>query len=120
MLSPVDPLDELTSREPIFHRPALGTDFESMITDDFWEVGASGRAYTRAHVLEVLGERMRNPPEDHWETSDFRCQELAPDVYLLTYALRQGERRTRRATIWRHTPGGWKIQYHQGTEVQGQ
>ena len=116
----MEPLDELIKREPIFHRPELGTDFDSMITEDFWEVGASGRVYTREHVLAVLADRVRNPPEDHWESSGFRCQELAPDLYLLTYALRQGERRTRRATIWRRTNEGWKIQFHQGTEVRGQ
>jgi hypothetical protein len=113
-------LDELMEREPIFHRPELDTDFPAMITEDFWEVGASGRVYTREDVLAVLDERMRNPPEDHWESSDFRCQRLAPDLYLLTYALRQSDRRTRRSTIWRRTPDGWKIQFHQGTVVQGE
>ena len=49
-------LAELSSREPIFHRPELGTnrtDFEMMTLEDFWEVGASGRRYTRKYVLEV-------------------------------------------------------------------
>jgi hypothetical protein len=88
----MDPLDELTSREPTFYRPAPGTDVASMLTDDFWEVGASGRVYDREQILAILADRMRNPPEDHWETGDVRCQELAPDVYLLTYALRRGGR----------------------------
>ncbi len=42
---------ELSGREPIFHRPEFGTtrsDFEKMTADDFWEVGASGRRYSRA------------------------------------------------------------------------
>jgi hypothetical protein len=44
---------------------------------------------------------------------------LAEDVYLLTYTLIQGnERKTRRSTIWQHTPEGWKIVYHRGTIVQ--
>jgi hypothetical protein len=53
-------LDELVSREPIFHRPELGTtrtDFENMITEDFWEVGASGRRYSRDFVLAELEKR---------------------------------------------------------------
>src|SRR5579883_2763275 len=44
---------ELRNREPIFHRPELGTarvDFERMTVEDFWEVGASGRCYSRNHV----------------------------------------------------------------------
>src|SRR5208337_4880717 len=53
-------LDELKSREPIFHHPELGTtraDFDKMMAPDFWEVGASGRRYSRGYVLEVLVRR---------------------------------------------------------------
>ncbi len=115
-------LAELRCREPIFHRPELGTkreDFEGMTTADFWEVGASGRRYTRKYVLDALEEQHRSPVEEVWETTDFRCQELAVDVFLLTYTLRQqGGRITRRATIWRRSADGWKIVFHQGTIVQ--
>lgn len=119
-------LAELTRREPIFHRPELGTtrtDFEEMTADDFWEVGASGRRYSRAYVLETLEKRFAHPQEDVWETSDFHCRRLAADVYLLTYTLVQKPvqsrlRRTRRATIWQRTAEGWKIVYHQGTTIQ--
>jgi hypothetical protein len=55
-----------------------------------------------------------------WETSDFRCQRLAEDLYLLTYTLLQDRvRLTRRSTVWRRTPDGWKIVFHQGTIAQG-
>ncbi|HET7330072.1 DUF4440 domain-containing protein [Dyella sp.] len=113
-------LEQLRDREPIFHRPELGTtrtDFEAMTEPDFWEVGASGRRYSRQYVLDVLEERYRHPVEDDWQTSDFHCREIAADNYLLTYTLRQGARITRRATLWRHTAQGWKIVYHQGTLV---
>jgi hypothetical protein len=116
-------LEELRSREPIFHRPELGktrADFESMTEADFWEIGASGRRYSREYVLDVLEDRYKsgNPTEDGWEAADFHCRELASDVYLLTYTLSQGERKTRRATIWRRSGQGWKIVFHQGTLVQ--
>ena len=91
-----------------------------MVDDDFWEVGASGRRYTRKYVLEVLETRARTPEEELWETTDFRCQELAIDLYLLTYTLRQGERITRRTTIWRRVAADWKIVFHQGTIVAEQ
>jgi len=114
-------LAELRRREPIFHRPefgATGAEFESMVDDDFWEIGASGRRYTRKYVLEVLENRVLTPGEDLWETTDFRCQELASGLYLLTYTLRQGERITRRSTIWRRVDPDWKIVFHQGTIVE--
>jgi hypothetical protein len=114
-------LDELRQREPIFHRPEFGTtrsDFESMTDPAFWEVGASGRRYSREYVLATLEKRSASPAEDLWETRDFHCREIAPDNYLLTYTLLQGERVTRRSTIWRRTAQGWKILYHQGTVVE--
>jgi len=115
-------LAELSAREPIFHRPELGTtraDFEKMMVEDFWEVGASGRRYSRTYALDELEKRHSSPHSDIWETLDFHCRRLAPDVYLLTYTLIQNKtRRTRRATIWQRTAEGWKIVYHQGTIIQ--
>jgi len=115
-------LAELSIREPIFHRPEFGTtraDFENMTTDDFWETGASGRRYSRQFVLDELEKRYAAPHDDIWETSEFQCRRLSEDTYLLTYTLLQDHLRlTRRATIWRKTPDGWKIVYHQGTVVE--
>jgi hypothetical protein len=115
-------LAELSRREPIFHRPECGTtraDFEKMTAADFWEVGASGRRYSRAYVLGELEKRYAAAHSEVWETTDFQCRRLAPDVYLLTYTLIQEKtRRTHRATIWQMTAEGWKVVYHQGTIVQ--
>jgi hypothetical protein len=114
-------LDELRRREPIFHHPGFGTsraDYMRMTADDFWEIGASGQRYGREFVLDALEARLANPvDESDWESRDFHVRELAPDVYLLTYTLRQGERLTRRSTIWRRADGDWKIVFHQGTVV---
>jgi hypothetical protein len=114
---------ELMRREPIFHRPELGTtraDFENMTDEAFWEVGASGRRYGRQYVLDELEKRFAGPAqaEDSWQARDFHCLEIAADNYLLTYTLSQGARVTRRSTLWRRTAQGWKIVYHQGTLVE--
>jgi hypothetical protein len=115
-------LAELSSREPIFHRPEFGTtraDFERMTTEDYWETGASGRRYSRQSVLDELEKRFSVPHADVWETNDFHCRRLSGDTYLLTYTLLQDKQRlTRRTTVWQSTSGGWKIVYHQGTIVQ--
>ncbi|MFZ0499239.1 MAG: hypothetical protein WAM52_08890 [Steroidobacteraceae bacterium] len=117
-------LQELRSREPVFHRPEFGTtraDFEAMTEASFWEVGASGRRYSRDHVLHVLEDRHQVAShlalEDTWEATDFACRELGSNTYLLTYTLAQGQRKTRRATVWRRSAAGWKIVFHQGTIV---
>jgi hypothetical protein len=124
-VQPLDPanldvLNELIQREPIFHRPEFGTtrqDFENMTTETFWEVGASGRRYSRKYVLDTLQERHSQPHEDIWEIRDFHCLEIAPNNYLVTYTLVQGSRVTRRSTIWRRCSTDWQIVYHQGTLV---
>jgi hypothetical protein len=114
-------LDELKQREPIFHRSEQGTtrrDFENMTDAEFWEVGASGRRYSREFVLDTLESRLPKGEVDPWETRGFHCLEIAPNNYLLTYTLLQGPRITRRSSLWRRTGSGWKILYHQGTVVE--
>jgi hypothetical protein len=114
-------LEELVRREPIFHRPEFGTardDFERMTMPDFWEVGASGRRYSREHVLDELERCHQQPVIEDLYAEDFRCQKLAENLYLLTYTLYQDKvRKTLRSTIWRQTQEGWKIVFHQGTVV---
>ena len=112
-------LEELRRREPIFHRPEFALDragFEQMMAPDYWEVGASGRRYSRDFILRSLEE---NPPVDAdvagWQSWNHECRRLGPDAYLLTYKLLQGDRLTRRATIWRKATEGWQVLYHQGT-----
>jgi hypothetical protein len=118
--SVVPVLEELKRREPIFHRPELGTtrqDYEDMTDASFWEVGASGRRYSREFILDTLANRPKNGA-DLCETRGFHCLEIARDNYLVTYTLTQGPRVTRRSTLWRRTAAGWKILFHQGTVVE--
>lgn len=118
-LGPV--LEELKVREPIFHTRAFGVsraDFEESMAPEYWEVGASGRRYSREFILEELEQ---HPPVDAaaagWQSEDHAVRQLGADTYLMTYTLRQLERVTRRATIWQRAGEGWRILYHQGTIV---
>jgi hypothetical protein len=117
-------LEELRRIEPIFHTKVFGlpaAERERMIAPGFWEVGASGRRYSREFILRLLAE---DPPVDAeaagWRCWDFGLRRLGPDVYLLTYTLDQAGRITRRATVWQNTAGDWRILYHQGTVVTGE
>ena len=112
---------ELEQREPIFHRPEFGStrdDFDAMMDSEFWEVGASGRRYSREFVLDVASTRPPETDENIWRTEGFHCRQIAPDVFLLTYTLHQSARVTRRATLWRRARSGWQVLYHQGTIVE--
>ena len=114
---------ELLCREPLFHREEFGVtreDFEGMTEPSFWEVGASGKRYSREFVIDTLTNRYKNLKRDTWHIEDFQCQEIAPHNFLVTYTLHQGKRLSRRSTIWRKLTGNWKIVYHQGTLVEQQ
>lgn len=109
---------ELMQREPLFHRPEFGTTraaFEKMAAPEFWEVGASGRRYSRQFVLDTLEKRYATVLSDTWEIRDFHCALIAAENFLVTYTLAQGSRITRRSTIWRRTADDWQIVFHQGT-----
>jgi len=111
---------ELVAREPIFHRPELGTareDYLAQTAADFWEVGASGQVYDREHVIGVLLARGKVTSDEDWVVSEVRLRALAADIYALTYHLDQAGRHTRRLTLWRRDPDGWKVLYHQGTVI---
>ena len=114
-------LEELRSLEPLYHaayRGATPQKFEALVAPEFWEIGASGRRYSRAFALSVLAERLQAPAEAAWQTQDFHLAEIAEGSYLLTYTLHQPDRATRRATLWRRSAsGGWQAIYHQGTVV---
>ena len=116
-------VEDLRRREPIFHRPAFGKngfDWEQMMAPDYWEVGASGRRYSRQFILDHLAKQ---PPVDAeaagWRCWDFGLRPLGPDTFLLTYSLDQNGRISRRSTIWQHAGGAWRILFHQGTIVAG-
>lgn len=116
-------LEELRRLEPIFHTPAFGTtlaEFERRMAPDYFEVGASGRRYSRAFIVATLAQTsLVDAAAEGWECSDFGLRQLGDDTFQITYTLRQWQRVTRRATLWRKTVEGWQILYHQGTIVAG-
>ena len=113
-------LGKLKKLELGLHHPDRGkikADFEEMMDDNFWEVGASGRPYSKEFVLDCLVKRSEAPGQV--ETKDFNCFEISAGSYLLTYTQIENSRTTRRSAIWRHGNDGWKNLYHQGTVAQG-
>jgi hypothetical protein len=114
-------LTELVQREPLFHRQELGmtrAHFEDLSDEDYWEVGEHGERHCREYVLDTIADRFREHGGDPWRMTEYHCRELAPKLYLLTYTLDQGHRKSRRTTIWRDTAAGWKVLFHQCTPVR--
>lgn len=114
-------LAELRRREPVFHGPQWRSlaDFDAAVAPDFWEIGASGRRYSREYVRSVFERRLASSQDESgWETSEFQVRAMGASVYLLTYTLAQGERVTRRLTVWRRRENRWSVMFHQGTVVE--
>ena len=118
---------EIEAREPLFHHRELvhsAETFDRETSDDFREVGASGRVHPRDLVRHHVLERLATADEDDLvaegrRTEEHRLRPLGEDVYLFTYVLHGQGRVTRRSTIWRRdTERGWYALYHQGTIVQ--
>lgn len=115
-------LNELRQREPIFHTLAFGItrkQLERSTAPDYWEIGASGRRYSRDFVLDTVTSRgdLNQSVDQHWDTSQFGLRRLGPQTFLLTYTLEYAGRRTRRSTIWESTEEGWRALFHQGTLI---
>jgi hypothetical protein len=115
-------LEELRALEPIFHNAAFGTTvehFAERMTPEYWEVGASGRRYSREFILRMYSVAPVTADAAGWQASNFACRRLSEDTFLLTYRLDQSGRLTRRTTLWRRSgPPGWQVLFHQGTVLQ--
>ena len=89
-----------------------------LLHPDFFEIGRSGRSYSRS---EVLAEFARQPPHYEVWSQDFRVESISDHLALLTYRsahVVEGktlERHTLRASLWQRREQGWCLRFHQGT-----
>lgn len=115
------PEEDIRALEPIFHSSPVGSSrevFEAMTDESFFEVGASGRVYTREFIIDEVSRRYAsNEVDGLLDVSEFRVTSIAEEIWLATYRLTQGSRISRRSTIWSATPAGWVGLFHQGTLV---
>lgn len=114
-------LELLTGLEIFIHWPKFGStkeQIENLLDENFWEVGASGNKYEREFILKVILERAQKNYPENWKNENFQCSQLSENIFLLTYTLYQGDRKTERSSIWEKYESGFKLVYHQGTIVK--
>jgi hypothetical protein len=114
-------IDVLRELEVTLHQPEVRSDpvkLGQLLHLSFREFGRSGTEYTREDVLrEFAGV---SQAYEVW-SQDFKVEELAPGVALLTYRSAHIDlagilsRYTNRASLWQLGPTGWKMRFHQGT-----
>lgn len=114
-------LHELQALEVELHHPGVRCSrerLERLLHPEFFEVGRSGRSYSRDTIVSYLSSRDSQPVVS---SDAFAVSELGPSVALLTYRsayLEDGKtlvRHTLRSSVWVKTEAGWQLRYHQGT-----
>ena len=115
-----DLLAEISRLETELHHPGVGCTrdrLDALLHADFFEVARSGRKFGRDYVMDFLAEH--SPPAVH--SDDFQLTSLAEGCVLLNYRSVQLHpdgsrfRHTLRASVWKRSPGGWQLFYHQAT-----
>ena len=120
-MSPAELLKILTDLETELFAPDARRSrarLEALLHPAFFEIGRSGRVYARN---DVLAELSKEQAPLRIQAREFALRSLAEDVLLLTYRSAQAsntgalDRHALRASIWKHSPGGWQIVFHQAT-----
>lgn len=117
-------LSILSALECELHAPSVRNNqlrLTELLDPDFLEHGRSGATYTRAEILKHLASDSE-PTRIH--AQEFKIQELAPTVVLLTYRSAHVspsgalERPSNRSSIWRLDGANWRMVFHQGTPTE--
>lgn len=113
----MDEVEELRQLEESMWRPAMQFDrryMGSVLAPDFFEFGRGGRTYGRDEILAMEAQEIARLPLE-----GFRVAWRASDVRLVTYVSAIEADRANRSSLWRRTPSGWRLRFHQGTATTG-
>ncbi|MGP9648859.1 GNAT family N-acetyltransferase [Glutamicibacter sp. AOP38-B1-38] len=84
-----------------------------LLHEDFEEVGASGRCYSRAQIIEQLcTEPVVESSRD--EVHDPRVRRLSDSLLMLRWRTKP-ENPSQRTSLWVRSAQGWQLLFHQGT-----
>ncbi|WP_062072087.1 nuclear transport factor 2 family protein [Demequina sediminicola] len=108
----------LQAMEEALWRPETRFDrryMDAVLADNFYEVGLSGRTYSREDTLEL-------PPLDidiTFPLVGFQALAICDDVALVTYTSMPARGRgvALRSSVWVND-GRWRLRYHQATPTE--
>lgn len=87
-------------------------ELHGLLHPEFQEVGASGRLWDRATMIDGLVAATSPAVITHTEMT---ATVLSPGVGMVAYVSETGDRRAHRTSIWLETDVGWQMVRHQGT-----
>jgi hypothetical protein len=109
--------------EELLLDPAVRRDraqIAALLTEDFEEIGASGRVWTRGQILDLLETETYQAPV----MEDFVWHRIAEGVVLVTYRTMRSDPRTGeqtialRSSLWTEQGSVWRVRFHQGTPAR--
>ena len=89
----------------------------SILAEDFFEFGRSGKIYTIDVSLSALDQEINAV----LPLKDFTVHEIDEKVVLITYISEVQNQELEvgnRSSIWKKTDSGWKLKFHQGTPTK--
>lgn len=94
------------------------TDFLSAtMAPDFFELGRSGKRYSRDDILSGMDQQ----PDVVTRLHDMQSHELTPEITLVTYISEvrydRGTEWANRSSVWDRSSGRWQLRFHQGTPI---
>jgi hypothetical protein len=110
-----DSFEEVVELELALLHPDVRRDrqwVQDLLDEDFREIGASGRLWSRQETIDALAREQGDEPV---AVADMEALRLADGVVLLTFVSDRAGRRARRSSIWRRAEGRWRLLHHQGT-----
>lgn len=96
-----------------FPNRASATFLETILTDDFVEVGRIGKKWTKSEIIEKL----KHSKPIIYELQNFKISQLSHTVVLATYDVKLEAIWSFRSSIWIHENHTWRMKYHQGTQM---
>lgn len=113
-------VEELRALEESLWRPETRHDadwLERLLSPDFVEFCRFGHVYDRADIIKAPATAI----EVGFPFTDFKADQLAPDVALVTYenevTSNGATQRARRSSIWVRDEAGWKLKFQQATTL---
>ena len=101
---------ELSLLTPAFRRDRAAV--ADLLHPDFREVGASGRQWTRAEIIDELA---RSPDGEPPTVRDVTSRALCDGAVLITFTTVTHTGAVHRCSIWVNDGNGWSVLFHQGT-----
>lgn len=96
-------------------------ELEKLLSEQFMEIGPSGRVTSRAAVINWL---LHKDADERWSIDELNLHRLSPDITLVYYRARRvrpssASRGSMRTSIWQNAgaAGQWQLLFHQATKI---